>query len=796
MSTIVIRVGGTDITSDIIIEGAVFTSQVNGNPGTMTFRVRDDAQAYSFTSGVEVTLDVDSVRKWGGYITQAKKTYVLPVIDADPPTAVQRVWSISGLDYNVLFSKRIVYKPSDPTGKLDFEYSVDTYDDTIINDIFDNYLDISGDGLTRTGVDRIAKAVLDVPGLGHKGLIASAGFTWKETMDSVARATGGMYYIDPSKDLKYVDVESTSGPYELQDLLGISWQDYTAPAWAAFSPVGELQLVLGDSNYVWQSGGPGTTGASRPDFAGNLMAGQVDDGSVTWFLINTWSAGTSQVINSALQPTTPNGHAYITTFTSINDSGVTSSLEPTWPTDGSTVTDVVIGYQNFSFLYNGSSLVNDMLVWGAGTGSPSYIFSRTQDAGSIATHGPWQASLTSTGLYRQTSADIVSASYVYGTPQSHRGGKDDQITFTCRLFQPIFTAGMKVSIYNAIFSYLDVLPIRQMTISFVSPTEPIFDLVMSHDIDIPVGIYEFLNQLPHLGGGGHVVIPVPPHITGITDTFTRVVSSPAWGTSDAGIPWSVGGISVTSIDVNGSHGCLQVAQSDGSYAAAVLTFATRPFLGGDIAAQSDWPFGGATVANFYLQFHFVDGTAGTVTFTFYDDIGPTPSKVATLSDFGPAHTDSVTFVSFSSLADNVYRFVIDAGNLKVYAWTRPGGPGAAILSIPIDSTTYDSITIGTDGSGQGGKVCVDFVDLKGIRADTVGAGTGYGCESFIATASQTTFIVSNAIHPLTSEVSVAGLRLARGVDYTETPATGTVVLSTGVTAGLLVYICYTADGAL
>jgi len=794
VSTVVIRVGGTNITADVIFGDAAFVSQVNGNPGACSFRVKDNAQTYAFTTGAEVTLDIDSVRTWGGYITQVRKTYVLPVLDADPPTAVHRVWSVTGLDYNVLFNKRIVWKESAPTGKLDFEYSVNTYDDTIINDIFDNYLTISGDGLTRTGVTRIDKAILDLPGLGHKGLIASAGFTWKEMMDSVARATGGMYYISPDKDLAYVDVETADGPYQLQDLRGVTWQDYTAPAWVALSPVLSLAFVLGDSNYVWQSGGDGTTGASRPDFTAAMMAGTVDDGTVTWFLVNQWVTGSGQYLNSALQPTIPNGHAYVTTYTRATDFGLTGTVEPTWPTDGSTVTDVVIGYQNFSFLYNGSDMINDMFVWGAGNATPNYVFSRSQDSTSITNHGRWQSSLQTTALYRQTSADAVATSYVYGTPQSHRGGKDDQITFTCRVFRPVYHAGSKISIYNSIFNYYDVLPVRQMTVTFVSPTEPIFDLTLSHDIDLPYAISEFLG--PGRLGGGTTGTNVTPHATGITDTFTRVVSSPSWGTSDAGLPWSVSGISVTSADVNGARGCLQVAQSDGSYVASVLTFATKPFLGADIAAQTDWPFGGATLANFWIEFHFVDGTAGNVRFSFYDDL-VTPTKVASLQDFGPAHTDSVTFSTFSSLADNVYRFVIDAGNLVVYAWTRPGGPGAAILSIPIDSTTYDSITIGTDGAAQGGKVCIDYVDLKGIRADTIGAGTtGFGCESFIATASQTTFTVSSAIHPLTSEVSVAGLRMARGVDYTETPETGTIVFGTGVTAGVLVYICYTADGAL
>lgn len=379
MSTISIKVSDVDITDDVVIKDASFQSLVNGSPGSARLRVKDVGQTYDFNTGDSLTLDVDSVRVWGGYVIGAKKVYALSVIDTTPHYPLTRLWEITGVDYNILFNKRIVWKESDPTGKLDFKYEADTYDDTIINDIFDNYLTIDDDDLTRTGVERIAKAILDVPGKTHHGSVASASYTWKQMMDRVARATGGVYYISPTRVLTYVDVETATSSYDLTDT----------------------------------------------------------------------------------------------------------------PTDGNDV-----GYQGFTLLENGSDMVNDMFVWGAGTGSDSVVSSRTQDSASIAEHHRWQLGLFTSGLFRQASADIIADSYVYGTPQSHRGGKDDAVSFTIKVFEPRFTAGQVVDVTCGIFDYADALPIRSMTTTFASSRDAIFELVLGHLIDIPVGITEFRNYPP------------------------------------------------------------------------------------------------------------------------------------------------------------------------------------------------------------------------------------------------------------------------------------------------------------
>lgn len=446
-SDIVITYDGTDITDDVRLSSASFTYQVNGSPGTMSIEVKDPEHTYVFEAGKELTLDIDGERFWGGYVTQAALRYPLPVMDSVNPSTVARFWALAGVDYNILFQKRIVYDPADPAGHIDFHYAVGTYDDTIINDIFDNFLDLDDDGLSRSGVTRVAVVTVDIPGvtsgkgtlLKGKSSVANAGYTWKQAMDIISRATGAVYYIDPYKVLHYVDVDTPNADRILTDL-----------------------------------------------------------------------------------PQTP----------------------------------VHLGLQSYRLLNDGTKLVNDMMVWGAAT--KPIVFAREEDAASIAEHGRWQQGLFTTGIMNQATADLVAESYVEGTPQSQRGGKDDAISVMARVFEPELHIGEKVSTYLNIYGFSDVLPIRRMTITFANPRQAIFDIILSHAIDAPWSIYErppldynlpgFVWDPPKfpppdciagllVGPGGHVL-----------DTFSRTIldnsghvgegnANPHWGTGEL-VTWT------------------------------------------------------------------------------------------------------------------------------------------------------------------------------------------------------------------------------------------------------------------
>jgi hypothetical protein len=78
---------------------------------------------------------------------------------------------------------------------------------------------------------------------------------------------------------------------------------------------------------------------------------------------------------------------------------------------------------------------------------------------------------------------------VYGTPQHLHGGKDDSELVTCRIKQGGLTPGDKVHITSTVFGLSRVLPIRQMTMSFPTPTDVLYDLQLSYDIDRPLSFF-------------------------------------------------------------------------------------------------------------------------------------------------------------------------------------------------------------------------------------------------------------------------------------------------------------------
>lgn len=418
-----ITVGGIDITDDVLYGNTQFSALVNGNVGEAAINVRDDGHTYAFHPGQEVWLDFGATRLWGGYVTKVNRHFPFSAFDTSNPESASRYWSLVCADYNALFDRRVIYDEANPATHVRFNYAAGTYDDTVIYDILDNYLNVEAeDGISRAGVERVDVAILDIPGLTsgkgstNGGDISSAGFTWRQMMDTLSRATGAVYYIDPGKVLHYSDVGESDSTYYLTDT-----------------------------------------------------------------------------------PTTASG----------------------------------VGYQGFEIGENGSRRINDMFVWGATQGSGSIVFSRYENKANQTAHGRWQSSLVLAPLYRQLSADLVARSYVEGTQQSNRGAKDDSISFTCTVFDPVFHAGQKVRTVNSIFGFEKVMPIRRMVIKFIDRDTPEFQMSLSTQIDQPWSWFETI--WPRIDFNLiKIITPVPP---APFEVFNRVVSPSAWGTSTDGHRW-------------------------------------------------------------------------------------------------------------------------------------------------------------------------------------------------------------------------------------------------------------------
>lgn len=219
-----------------------------------------------------------------------------------------------------------------------------------------------------------------------------------------------------------------------------------------------------------------------------------------------------------------------------------------------------VGYREMEIMQDGGGLANDVLAWGLGYGSQTPVFVRDQDAASQAIHGRWQVGEQRNGVYKQATINRIAQSIIDGSPQSKRGAKNDKVAVTLSTYTPGFLPAQKIDFTSEVWDFTDVIPIREMEVTFEAPQNPKYTLTLSHEIDAQWG---FIDQfIPRFGLPGinlHPPLPpgfpfpptdgCPPSICGITDSWQRltdpVMNSGATttgqfaGASDAGPLWDV-----------------------------------------------------------------------------------------------------------------------------------------------------------------------------------------------------------------------------------------------------------------
>ena len=170
-----------------------------------------------------------------------------------------------------------------------------------------------------------------------------------------------------------------------------------------------------------------------------------------------------------------------------------------------------VGYRELEIDFDGSQLRNDAMIWGAGQGASNVVFSRVEDDPSITEHNRWQVGRFLPTVWRQATVDKIANSFVYGSPQNERGGKDDAVACRFVVYEQGLRAGQKVSVESEVFGFSDVLPIRSLEIDFPTPTDPRYRVVASHEIDDPWSTSEF--WFPDFDSPGieipRIDIPIP-----------------------------------------------------------------------------------------------------------------------------------------------------------------------------------------------------------------------------------------------------------------------------------------------
>jgi len=107
-STVILRIGGGDVSAYSIWQECQFTLSAAASPGTCNINLRDPDNVLSFTEGSIIELLIDGQRMWRGYLFDVEQGYVFE------DNELFRKWELGGVDLNILLDKYILYNRADP----------------------------------------------------------------------------------------------------------------------------------------------------------------------------------------------------------------------------------------------------------------------------------------------------------------------------------------------------------------------------------------------------------------------------------------------------------------------------------------------------------------------------------------------------------------------------------------------------------------------------------------------------------------------------------------------------------
>jgi len=212
-SVIAIEYDGTDITSNVLFAETSFECQMAAIPGAFTVTVRDEDRSLTFITGKELTLSVDGVLLYGGYVTSAQRTYAFPADKTSNLSQVKsRKWVLTGVDYNVLFDKRVLRNTSDFTHDIP-DLTGSPTDGEVIRDHFPTYFDIPA-GFNFTS----ATYILDNHTFSTTGkyIWDTQGVKMRDVMEDLAQY-GSVYWIDATKQLHFQPVQDQLADWGFSD---------------------------------------------------------------------------------------------------------------------------------------------------------------------------------------------------------------------------------------------------------------------------------------------------------------------------------------------------------------------------------------------------------------------------------------------------------------------------------------------------------------------------------------------------------------------------------------------------
>lgn len=255
-STISIKLNGVDVTNKCLFRETTFNSQANPIQGTFKLTLKDEDQTLAPVAGQKVTLHIDGVPLFGGYVMKIGRGVFFPVVDTTGGTSeVARKWVLEGPDYNVLFDKRVIYDATNPYVALQVPSGRRTISKAF-KYLMNNYVDVPSGLDYTTYVDTITTPYgSESAGSDYVG----TGKTLRDQMEDFMDHGAVMYYIDADFKVHLHEYESLSVGWLLTDkptaanTVGFREGEYHQD----FGQIVTDALVWGGSSIREEDGGPG-----------------------------------------------------------------------------------------------------------------------------------------------------------------------------------------------------------------------------------------------------------------------------------------------------------------------------------------------------------------------------------------------------------------------------------------------------------------------------------------------------------------------------------------------------------
>lgn len=207
--------GSINITSGVLWQSAGFDQNMNAQPGTFELEVKDPDFTYDFHTGDMIELLVDGVVTFGGYLIGATHTFFFPVVDTRDLSKVTRKWKLRGVDFNVLFDKRVLRNPSDYLHHLP-NFSSSVMDGALLREALtaSKYFDVPTGFDVTTEIDDVTPPFFAG---GEEGAWPEQGQTMRTLFEDFSRLSGAIYYIAPDRRFHYKALEDVEARWGFSD---------------------------------------------------------------------------------------------------------------------------------------------------------------------------------------------------------------------------------------------------------------------------------------------------------------------------------------------------------------------------------------------------------------------------------------------------------------------------------------------------------------------------------------------------------------------------------------------------